>query len=231
MKNYAVVLLDETGSMYNQRDRVVSAMNEYVTDISQDTHLCVFKFGGSRWEILFDNAVETWNDITVEDYIPRGGTPLYDSVGKTIEHANSLAKKGDKVMLMIDTDGEENMSREFNQDNIKKLVEDKKEEGWAFLFMSSGLDVRHARVTSHNMASAIGINAVQNAGYAARRNHVHNASTQTMAYFTSSVMPTSVDFGEDSDDEADTEVSFNPDASRADHPTSEMIDEAAERRD
>ena len=34
-------------------------------------------------------------------------TPLYDAIAKSIAHAESVASNGDKVMVMIDTDGYE----------------------------------------------------------------------------------------------------------------------------
>ena len=48
MPNYAVVVLDATGSMANQEDRVVSSMNEYAKTLSEDTHLTVFMFASER---------------------------------------------------------------------------------------------------------------------------------------------------------------------------------------
>ena len=57
----------------------------------------------------------------------------------------SLASDGDKVMVMIDTDGEENSSKEHTHSSITKLVADRKSAGWEFLFMANGIDVRTAR--------------------------------------------------------------------------------------
>ncbi len=45
---------------------------------------------------------------------------------------------------MVDTDGEENFSKEHNQESIKALVNTREKEGWAFLFMSQGLDRKQA---------------------------------------------------------------------------------------
>lgn len=41
----------------------------------------------------------------------RGGTPLYQTVGETIEKLLSHVKTGDKVLMKVFTDGDENMSR------------------------------------------------------------------------------------------------------------------------
>lgn len=206
MSNYAIVALDKSGSMNGEQERVVSAMNEYVESIPDDSHISVFMFDSGNWSNTsinwnkyYEGPVKDWSKMEVEDYQPRGGTPLFDSVGKAIVHAEGLASKGDKVMLMIDTDGEENMSSEYNQQSIKALVDEKKEKGWAFLFMSSGLDIVSARRNS-----SFGVNlgmATQTANLASRADHYHHASFQTTNYFVQGTAPESVEIDDNTLDE------------------------------
>ena len=188
MQNYAVVVLDATGSMAGQEDRVVSSMNEYGKTLPEHTHLTVFMFDSERWVTFFEGGVASWTGMKREDYQPGAMTPLYDAVGKGIRHADSLASDGDRVMMMVDTDGYENASREHTQESIRAVVEQRKEAGWAFMLMSQGLD----RVVAEDLAAqgtAVGM-ASQPAVYASRASNYARASAQTLAYFVEGTQPT-----------------------------------------
>ena len=161
MSNYAVVCLDETGSMTGQEERVVSSMNEYVDSMPEGTHVSVFKFNSDRWTQFFGGKKEKWPKMEVKDYQPESMTPLYDSVAKTIRYAEGLTSSWDKVMVMIDTDGFENASKEYKQEAIKAMVEQKKALGWEFLFMANALDRPEAdRIGA--VGAVIGMNVMSN---------------------------------------------------------------------
>ncbi len=188
MSNYSVVVLDATGSMTGQEDRVVTSANEYVKTLPEDTHLTVFMFDSERWLTFFEDTASSWTKMESKDYAPGAMTPLFDAVGRAIKHADGLASDGDRVMMMVDTDGYENASKEHTQQSIKALVEQRKEAGWAFMLMSQGLD----RVVAEDLAaqgSAVGM-TTQPAVYAARASNYARASAQTVAYFTDGSQPT-----------------------------------------
>ena len=119
--------------------------------------LCLFDGGsgfgaepGKTYEIIYDRVdikdVEELNDKT---FVPKGMTAMYDAIGVTIDTVHkqlkSDKKKSDKVIFLIMTDGEENSSREYNQETVFKLIEDrKKEDKWAFLFIGANIDTMKA---------------------------------------------------------------------------------------
>ncbi len=183
MSNYAVVCLDETGSMRGQEHRVVTSMNEYVAKLPDDTHITVFKFDSERWDKFFDDNKKEWKVMEVDDYKPGAMTPLYDKVSETIKHAESLSKDkdNDKVMIMIDTDGIENASIEENQESIKVLVEQKKSAGWEFWFMANGLDQKTADKIGKAGAS-LGMNVASNV-HRVRHTAYSNLAVDTVSYF------------------------------------------------
>ena len=85
--------------------------------------------------------------ITEKEYYVRGSTALLDAVGKTISQVkanqNSLKKneRAKKVMFVIITDGEENASKEYTAEKVKKMIEEqKKTEKWEFLFLGANID-------------------------------------------------------------------------------------------
>lgn len=180
-RNFAVLCLDETGSMQGQEHRVVSSLNEYVTGLPEDCHVCVFTFNANQWRKFYDGHRRGMNNMTREDYKPRSGTPLFDAVARTIKHAESISKPGDKVMIMIDTDGYENASREYNHDQIKSLVSRKKEAGWEFMFMANGLDQFSANQVGF-VGASLGMNSVSTT-YANRMSSYGAASASTTDYF------------------------------------------------
>ncbi len=81
-------------------------------------------------------------DLTHDDYAPRGGTPLIDAAFTTIRAIeDSIKGRTDiKIVLAIQTDGEERDSVENTWSGLKALVAEKEAAGWEILFMGVGMD-------------------------------------------------------------------------------------------
>ena len=58
-KCFAVVVLDATGSMQGEEDRVVGSMNEYVAGLPKGTHLSAFMFDTHRWIEHFNDDIKS----------------------------------------------------------------------------------------------------------------------------------------------------------------------------
>lgn len=201
-KNYAVVTLDATGSMMGQEQRVVTSMNEYANGLPKSAHLTVFMFDADRWIEFFDGKVSKWTPMTIDDYKPGSMTPLYDSVAKSIKHAEKLSEENDRVMIMIDTDGFENASIEHTQGSIKALVDTKKSHGWEFVFMSGGLDKEQVYATSQagklmgmTLVTATHDLRMDSYGYGAG-----GAGAQTLAYFNDGTATQNKDWLDEDED-------------------------------
>ena len=100
-------------------------------------------------------------DLSSETYVPRGNTPLYDAVGETILATERIASTYDHVLFIIQTDGQENASREYTQHTLYELVGRKRAAGWDFMFMGANIDayqvsttmnVPHANTMSYDSA-------------------------------------------------------------------------------
>jgi acetylglutamate kinase len=48
--------------------------------------------------------------------------------------------QAEDIIFVTITDGEENQSREFNLAQIRELIGKRTEEGWAFIYLSAGID-------------------------------------------------------------------------------------------
>ena len=182
MANIAMLCVDETGSMTGQEHRVVTSLNEYVDKLPEDCRICVVTFDSQRWRKFYDGYKPNWVPMQTSDYNPGATTPLYDSIAKTIQHAEVLAAHGDKVMIMIDTDGEENASNEHTRESITALVSQKKAVGWEFRFMASGIDEQQARNVG-TVGGALGM-SVSASSYDARVDAYRDAASATQAYFS-----------------------------------------------
>lgn len=82
-----------------------------------------------------------------ESFVPRGSTPLLDAtgllIGRTmVDQAARVAAglQAEDIIFVTITDGEENQSREFNLAQIRELIEKRTQEGWAFIYLSAGID-------------------------------------------------------------------------------------------
>lgn len=64
--------------------------------------------------------------LTIRDYIPSGGTALYNAIGLTIHQY----KDEKNIILIIATDGEENSSKHFNLNQITQM------NGWNVIYLS-----------------------------------------------------------------------------------------------
>jgi hypothetical protein len=85
--------------------------------------------------------------LDTQTFVPRGGTPLLDAtgllIGRTMVDQSARIAAGlqaEDIIFVTITDGEENDSNEFNLVQIRELIEKRTQEGWAFIYLSAGLD-------------------------------------------------------------------------------------------
>ena len=85
--------------------------------------------------------------LEAQTFVPRGGTPLLDAtgllIGRTMVDQSARIAAGlqaEDIIFVTITDGEENQSREFNLAQIRELIEKRTQDGWAFIYLSAGID-------------------------------------------------------------------------------------------
>lgn len=78
---------------------------------------------------------------------PRGGTPLIDSLARSINELGSkLAalpedQRPEKVLVVVQTDGEENQSTKFSKEKLKEMVRLQREVyNWEFMFLGADIE-------------------------------------------------------------------------------------------
>lgn len=146
-----LVIVDESGSMSIIHREALAGINETVNTCRQlqkvhpdtEQRLTLISFDSSHFKVHYDNVnADDARLLTMNDYMPSGGTPLYDAIGKGIAKINALATETDNVLVTIITDGEENCSKEYNLTMVKNLIEKLKKQNWTFtLIGTDNLDV------------------------------------------------------------------------------------------
>jgi hypothetical protein len=132
------ILLDRSGSMATLWNEAIGSINGYVDNLKNTDYVHFAVFDSVSHDVIRDGKVKVWKDVTSEEVQPRGGTPLYDSVGKIMAEAEEADAK--KTVLVVMTDGYENASKEHTQASIKAKVKQFEEKGWEVLFLGANFD-------------------------------------------------------------------------------------------
>lgn len=145
-----VFILDKSGSMGGMETDTIGGFNSMLEKQRKEDGDCRIS------TILFDNNYEILHDridikavrnITEKEYFVGGSTALLDAIGRTINKIINVQKgtdekyRADKVLFVIITDGEENASREYTAEYVKKKIEyQTREHGWEFVFLAADID-------------------------------------------------------------------------------------------
>lgn len=145
-----VFILDRSGSMSGLETDTIGGYNSmlqrqkaqpgevYVTTVLFD----------DRYELLHNRVpLRSIQPMTSEQYFVRGCTALLDAIGRTIRSVQDTqrrlprSKRADKVLFVITTDGMENASRSYTYEQVRSMVEQRKEaDQWEFLFLGANID-------------------------------------------------------------------------------------------
>ena len=152
-----VFILDKSGSMGGSEENTISSFNEYLEKERKNkynTKITSILFSDNFYYLHNRIDISKVENLTYKDYCVGGCTALYDALGNAINSFNR--KKTDKVLFIIITDGYENASREFNKNQITKLI--KKHSDWEFIYIGADID-------SYAAGGAIGIKKENIANY------------------------------------------------------------------
>lgn len=144
-----VFIMDRSGSMSGLEKDCVGGFNSMIKKQKKEDGECLVS------TVLFNNSDTILHDrvslkdirqMKEEDYVPSGCTALIDALGNSIRHISDVhryIRKEDNpehTIFIITTDGLENASKKYSSDEVKKMVEQKKEEGWEFIFLAANID-------------------------------------------------------------------------------------------
>jgi len=163
---HIAMVIDRSGSMTRAWSDVLGGYTQYIEDQKKQAGKC------SLTTTVFDTSIDVIEDFTdIQDVnvelnaFPRGGTALLDAIGVTI---SSVGKKlsnlpeeerPEKVLIIVQTDGLENASKEYRAYRIKEMIKEQETKyNWEFSFIGASLE-------SVNAAESWGFNKDNSAVY------------------------------------------------------------------
>ena len=142
-----VCIIDKSGSMHSIKNDAIGGFNTFIGEqkkLEGKANVSLVLFNTEYSPVYYNkplNDVEALNESTFK---PVGGTALLDAIGRTLNEL--MTKEGseiapDKYLVVILTDGEENSSREYTNEAIKKIIEDLRTKGnWEFVYLGANQD-------------------------------------------------------------------------------------------
>lgn len=150
--SHIVFLLDRTGSMEVIRDDTIGGFNAFLAEQKKQPGRCTFTLvqfdTQDPQEVVYDRvAMPSVAPLTAETFVPRGGTPLLDSLAQLIVSTGQrLAEMPEpdrpgKVIFVVLTDGQENSSIQYTRAKVFDMITHQREVyQWQFVFLGANQD-------------------------------------------------------------------------------------------
>ncbi|MBQ7246887.1 MAG: VWA domain-containing protein [Lachnospiraceae bacterium] len=144
-----VFILDRSGSMSGLESDTIGGFNSMIEKQKKQSGECLVStvLFSDTSTVLYDRvSLSEIRRMTEEDYFVGGCTALIDAIGGAVHHIENIHKYArsedvpEHTMFIITTDGYENASHIYTSDQVKRMVERKKESGWEFLFIGANID-------------------------------------------------------------------------------------------
>jgi hypothetical protein len=145
------IILDRSGSMEACREATISGYNEYLQTL--ETMATGDTVNLAVTLTVFNNLVEIADvgatlaqlrPLTLETYIPHGGTAMLDAVGQTLALLEEKAKQepATSFLVCVISDGQENSSTTYSYEHIAERIQTLTATGrWTFTYLGSNQDL------------------------------------------------------------------------------------------
>jgi Ca-activated chloride channel family protein len=148
------IVIDNSGSMRDKREKVNQAVLNLIHASNPQDEVFVVNFGKTPYldqDFTSDvNLLQT----ALHQASTRGSTALYDAVVASAVHLQNNPRLTKKVLLVI-TDGQDNMSQDTLEEAVRKLQPNKGETVYAIGLTDGGL-TRTGREALQNLATSTG---------------------------------------------------------------------------
>lgn len=168
-----VFVVDRSGSMESIRVDMIGGFNAFIKQqktLPTECKVSFYQFDTTHpiVETIYEQKeLKSVPDLTLETFVPRGGTPLLDAVATVIRTvgerlaATLEGERPEKVLVVIITDGEENSSHEWSSAQVKQMIEHQEEKyKWEFVYLGANQDAWH-------VGNTIGVKCSSTLGYVA----------------------------------------------------------------
>lgn len=162
MTTHVIMIVDMSGSMWDVQEDVRGGFNAYLdelqADVINDYRITTTVFDTRFINLDVNTPIVDAKRLDASNYRPGGFTALLDAVGKTLAEfwirVTELAE-GDRGIIVIQTDGHENASKEYSYESVKLALTALQEEaGWGVIYLAAGPD-------SWDQASQMGVARAQ----------------------------------------------------------------------
>ena len=145
-----VFILDKSGSMSGLEADTIGGYNSFLEKqkkVEGEAFVSTVLFS-DRNEVVHDRVpIEKIEPMNEQQYSVGGCTALLDAIGGAVHHIGNVHKyardedKPEHTIFVITTDGQENSSREYSYEKIKKMITRQQEKyGWEFIFLGANMD-------------------------------------------------------------------------------------------
>jgi uncharacterized protein YegL len=177
------LLLDRSGSMASQWESTLESINGYVKRLEDDVNVYVAAFdsGGGMYAlvdylVLRQTTAKKFENISITEVSPRGGTPLFDAAGRIM--TQMINDNPEKAVLVVMTDGEENSSREFTHQRVMDMLKTLETKKWPVVYLGAGFkEVSNYAFSTFNLAATQSFNTTnitRNAAMGATASKTHD---------------------------------------------------------
>ena len=145
-----VFILDRSGSMAGLEADTIGGFNAMIEKQKKQDGVCYVStvLFANESRVVHDRVrLEEVRPMTGDDYVVGGCTALIDAIGDAIRHISNIHKYARPedvpahTVFVITTDGMENASRKYGAAEVRRKIEQMKEDkGWEFLFIAANID-------------------------------------------------------------------------------------------
>ena len=178
---HIAVLLDRSGSMGDIKDDAIGGFNCFLKEqkaAGANATLTLVQFDTESTDVVHESMpILEVPDLNHQTFQPRGGTPLLDALGQTIDSTGRAlaaipeANRPNKVVFVVITDGQENSSHRHTKASVKERIDHQSSHyNWQFVFLGANQD-------AFDEAGAVGIAMGNAANFAPARMQVAFAAT------------------------------------------------------
>jgi len=143
---YVYLILDESSSMENVRLELIEGINEYIDTLKKDVdvvyYVTLVKFSNQVTTVYANKPLSEVEPLTTNTYAPNGMTALWDGIGITVYRAKNELSGEYKSVVVVNTDGHENSSKEYKDTTkLKTLISELEATGqWTFTYLGADMN-------------------------------------------------------------------------------------------
>ena len=133
---HVIFNIDRSGSMTDKILDTIGGINNMLEELkkNKDKNIAIYVsiklFDHEEIMLIRKKLIELVTPLTPNDFVPRGQTALYDSMGRSLNYLKKEKQNkknlnlNEECLLVTATDGLENCSKQYNSYILKNLIQE-----------------------------------------------------------------------------------------------------------